>query len=137
MNWWVLLYGFFFALGCLLAYGAYSEFLKTKSLLANGRKTKALVKEYVVSRGDDNDMYQPVFEFKDRNQIRHTYTSTIKSYPPPYKIGAKVAIIHDRRDKSKVKTISFWGLYRGSVILLMIAAPLLVIGGAYLLHEFY
>ncbi|CAN0579848.1 unnamed protein product, partial [Ectocarpus sp. 12 AP-2014] len=32
-----------------------------------------------------------------------------------------------------VRVVSFWGLYRWSVILLMIASPLLIIGGAYLL----
>lgn len=137
MTWWLIFYTFLFLLGFGLSYIAYTEFQKTKALLAKGIQTTALVREYVVSRGESNNMYQPVFEYKDHNQKVHTYTSTIKSYPPAHKIGEKVKIVYSRKNVNKVKTISFWGLYRGSVILFMIASPLLVIGGAYLMYRLY
>lgn len=137
MNWWLLLYGFLFALGCFLGYIAYTEFQKTQNLLSDGITTTAVVKEFMVSSGDNNELYQPVLEYTDRRQEIRTYTSSIKSYPAPYKIGEKVKIIYDGKEMDKVKTLSFWGLYRGSVILFMIASPLLVIGGAYLLYQLY
>ena len=45
-----------------------------------------------------------------------------------------IKVIYNPLKVDNVKTISFWGLYRGSVILSMIAAPFLIIGGAYLLY---
>ena len=137
MLWWLLFYGFLFTLGCILTYGAYSEFQKTRTMLSEGVRTTAVVKEFVVSRGDSNNLYQPVLEYVDRKQHVRQYTSSIKSYPAPFEIGEKVAIVYDKKNMDKVKTISFWGLYRGSVILFMVASPLLVFGGSYLLYQLY
>ena len=49
-------------------------------------------------------------------------------------VGEKVKIVYDQQDDDEVKTISFWGLYRWTIILSCIAAPLLIIGGGYLLY---
>lgn len=137
MNWWILFYGLLFSIGSFLAYTAYIQFQKTHHLLKDGIKTTAIVKEFVVTRGENNNMYAPVFEYKDRRQEFRTYTSKIQSYPAPYKIGEKVKIVYDKKKMDDMKTISFWGLYRGSVILFMIASPFLVIGGAYLTYQFF
>jgi len=69
-----------------------------------------------------------------RSLKKQQYTSGISSRPPAYEIGEKVKLIYSPQQIDDVKTISFWGLYRWSVILLMDASPLLVIGGAYLLY---
>ena len=82
-------------------------------------------------------MYKPVFEYPDRSSQKRIFESGIASKPPTYEIGEKVQIIYNPKKKESEKTISFWGLYRGSVILFMIAAPFLIIGGSYLLHKMY
>ena len=132
--WWIVFYGILFLIGAGLAYGAYSEFSKTRRLLAKGTQTMAVVKDFNVSRGDNGPMYAPIFEFKDRSQNIQVFESKINSSPPAYQIGDKVKIIYNPSKVNHVKTISFWGLYRGSVIISMIAAPFLIIGGAYLLY---
>lgn len=132
--WWIVFYSVLFFIGAGLAYGAYSEFSKTSILLNKGIQTLAIVKDYHVSSGENGPMYAPIFEFKDRSQNIQIFESGINSSPPAYKIGDKVKIIYNPLKVDNVKTISFWGLYRGSVILSMIAAPFLIIGGAYLLY---
>ncbi|WP_419213045.1 DUF3592 domain-containing protein [Maribacter sp. X9] len=132
--WWIAFYSVLFFIGVGLAYGAYSEFSTTRNLLAKGIKTFAIVKDFNVSSGDNGPMYAPIFEFKDRSQNIQVFESGIDSSPPAYKIGDKVKIIYNPLNVENVKTISFWGLYRGSVILSMIAAPLLIIGFSYLLY---
>lgn len=137
MNWWILFYGILFSIGSFLAFTAYIQFQKTQHLLIHGIKTTAIVKEFVMSRGENNDLYSPVFEYKDRSQELRSYTSKIQSYPAPYRLGEKVKIVYNKKKMDDVKTISFWGLYRGSVILFMIASSFLVIGGAYLAYQFF
>ncbi len=132
--WW-LLYGFFFALGFLLAYFGLQHYNKTQNLLLDGVKTTAVVTDLLVNQDTDGDTYIPVFEFKDRTNTIRNYKSPIASSPPAYQVGEKVKIIYDKKDTNNVKTISFWGLYRFSIILWMIAAPLLIIGGSYLLYS--
>ena len=102
--------------------------------MAKGTQTMAVVKDFNVSRGDNGPMYAPIFEFKDRSQNIQVFESKINSSPPAYQIGDKVKIIYNPSKVNDVKTISFWGLYRGGVIISMIAAPFLIIGGAYLLY---
>jgi len=131
---WIIFYGALFSIGAILAYFAFSEYSKTQTLLHKGIKTTATVKNFVTSNSNDGTMYAPIFEFKDRQQNSHIFESGISSKPPAYKIGEKVKIIYNPLNKEKVKTISFWGLYRGSVILFMIAAPFLILGGSYLLY---
>ncbi|MFS4468956.1 DUF3592 domain-containing protein [Maribacter sp. 2210JD10-5] len=131
---WILFYGFLFSLGAFLAYSAFNDYQKTRSLLEKGIKTTATVTSFITSQGDNGTMYNPIFEFKDRAQNTQTFESGISSSPPAYNVGDKVKIVYDRNHPEKAKTISFWGLYRWSVILLMIASPLLVIGGSYLLY---
>ncbi|RDY59710.1 DUF3592 domain-containing protein [Flagellimonas nanhaiensis] len=131
---WLLLYGGFFALGLLLSYFAVQQYNKTQNLLMDGIRTTAVVTELQTNYDSDGTTYTPIFEFKDRTNALREYISPIASSPPSYQVGDKVKIVYDRKDFGNVKIVAFWGLYRASVILMMIASPLLVIGGSYLLY---
>lgn len=122
-------------IGLTLLYFAYRAYNNTVSLLQEGIKTTATVKAMVTVSSDDGYTYKPVFEFKDRSNTLRTYKSSVSSNPPSYKVGQKVKIVYDPKDEDEVKTISFWGLYRWSIVLLCIAAPFLIIGGGYLLYD--
>lgn len=136
MQIWIIFYSLLFALGSLLAYYAWKQFQKSRDLLNKGVQTTAKVVAYKTSRGKNGTLYAPIFEFKDRSQELVTFTSSINSSPPAYEIGETVKIVYNNRNTKNVKVVSFWGLYRISVILLMIASPLLVIGGSYLLYSY-
>lgn len=133
---WVVLYGGLFFLGLVLAYFSAQQYQKTKTLLMEGIRTTAVVRDLLTNYDSDGNTYTPVFEFKDRSNTLQTYKSPVSSSPPAYAVGDKVKIIYDRKDSSNVKTVTFWGLYRFSVILMMIASPLLIIGGSYLLYTY-
>ena len=128
-----LLYLGFLTLGLTLAYFAYKNYVNSKDLVNNGIKTKATVIDLLRVAGDDGDTYKPVFEFKDRSDRVITFESEISSSPPSYQIGEKVDILYDPEDDDR-KIVSFWGLYRWSIILMCIASPLLIIGGGYMLY---
>ncbi|AWX44417.1 hypothetical protein HME9304_01418 [Flagellimonas maritima] len=131
---WLIIYSMFFGLGLVLLYFSIQQYQKTQNLILDGIKTTAIVSDVLTKHGSDGNTYTPIFEFKDRKNKLMFYKSPISSNPPAYKRGEKVKIIYDKTDSSTVKTISFWGLYRTSVILLMVAAPLLIIGSCYLLY---
>lgn len=135
MQVWIVFYSVLFLLGWVLAYLAWTQFQKSRDLLNKGERTTANVVAYQKSQGKNGTLYAPIFEFKDRSQELITFTSNINSSPPTYDIGENVKIVYHNHSAQNVKVISFWGLYRWSVILLMIASPLLVIGGAYLLYS--
>ena len=128
------LYWAFCAVGMVLLYFAMRSYNNTRDLLSTGIKTTATVVEMITVSSSDGSTYKPVFEFTDyRHEIRR-YESKIGSSPPSYKVGEKVKIVYDQKEEDEVKTISFWGLYRWSIILLCIASPLLIIGVGYLLY---
>ncbi|QLG45458.1 DUF3592 domain-containing protein [Costertonia aggregata] len=131
---WIIFYLFLFLIGTFLAYHAFTNYKKTQNLLQKGIRATATVTQFHTHQSDGSTMYTPVFEFTDRSQTKISFKSGISSSPPAYKIGDKVKIVYDRTKPEKAKTISFWGLYRWSVILFMIAAPFLIIGGSYLLY---
>ena len=134
---WYYLYAGLFILGTVLAGFAYWNYKKSKDLQRLGIKTDATVVELIaVQSSDDNGYtYKPVFQFSDKYGETHTFKSQVSSRPPAYKVGETVKVIYNPLDVSEVKTVTYWGLYRWSVFLMCIAAPLLIIGGGYLLYH--
>lgn len=127
------LYAGLFIISFVLVYFAIKQYNGTKELMHSGIKTTATVIDLIEISGDDGYTYKPVFEYKDRNDTSFTFKSDVSSSPAPYKIGARVKIIYDR-DHDERKVVSFWGLYRWTIILLCIASPMLIIGGGYFLY---
>lgn len=132
---WILLYGFFLFLGLTLAYFSFQQYQKTQHLLKNGIRTIGTVKKLVLTQDDDGPMYSPVFEYTDRSNTHHEFESKVRSRPPAYEVGEKVKLVYSRKDSNNVKVVSFWGLYSASVILAMVAAPLLIIGFSYIVYQ--
>ena len=124
-----------FSLGMLLLYFAMKQYYKTRDLLTYGIKTTATVSDLITVSSDDGYSYKPVFQYTDQRQNIKEHVSEITSRPAPYQVGDKVQIIYNPNEEGAVKVISFWGLYRWTIVLLCIAAPLLIIGGGYLLYH--
>ncbi|MBW1296711.1 DUF3592 domain-containing protein [Aquimarina litoralis] len=117
----------------ILIYFAIKNYNTTKNLITNGVKTQATVIDLIKVKSDDGYNYKPVFEYNDKAKNIFTFKSEISSSPAPYAIGDNVSIIYSTDNKNR-KIVSFWGLYRWTLILLSIASPLLIIGGGYLLY---
>lgn len=120
-------------LSAILIYFAIKQYSKTQELLESGIKTKATVIDLIRVSSDDGYTYKPVFEYTDRLQNVISFESEVSANPSPYSIGDKIDIIYSR-DNTEKKVVSFWGLYRWTVILLSLASPLLIISGSYLLY---
>ncbi len=86
-----------------------------------------------IAQGKNGTLYAPIFEFKNRSQELRNFTSSLNSKPARYEMDEKVKIIYDSRNPYQLMVLSFWVLYRWCVILLRMARPLLIIGGACLL----
>lgn len=130
------LYVALLVLGLTLMFFAVKSYQNTKDLLSMGRKTKAIVVDFLESHDDDGVTYKSVFEYQDNNKVPYTHTSEISTRPKSHKLGQRVEIIYDAQHEN-VKVISFWGLYRWSVILFCIASPFLIIGLSYFLYKYF
>ncbi len=120
-------------LALVLIYYAVKNYYFTQDLMSDGYKTRAKVIHLIEVPGDNGYTYKPVFEYIDKRNSIHTYESEVSSSPPSYNIGDTVEIVYSE-DNEERKVISFWGLYRWTVILLCIASPLLIISGGYFLY---
>lgn len=123
-----------FILGFVALYFAFKLYNETEDLLKTGVKTKAVVKNLIEVHDEDGTMYKPVFEFQDTSNISREFVSSVSSRPAAYQIGETVKVVYNPKDFKEVKVISYWGLYRWSIILCCIAIPLIIIGGGYLLY---
>lgn len=128
------LYSGIFLISIVLIYFAIKQYSNTKELISTGIKTTAEVIDLIEISGDDGYTYKPVFEYTDRTNTKIIFKSKVSSSPPSYKIGDNVNIIYSK-DNDERKIVTFWGLYRWTIILLSIASPFFIIGGGYLLYS--
>ncbi|RRQ50126.1 DUF3592 domain-containing protein [Maribacter aurantiacus] len=128
------LYASLLLISVVLIYFAFKQYSVSKELMADGIKTNATVIDLLRVSSDDGYTYKPVFEYIDRTNKRITFESEVSSNPAPYKVGDKVKIVYSKTSDHR-RIISFWGLYRWTIILLSFASPLLIIGGGYLLYS--
>lgn len=129
---WIL-----FSVGLVLFSISLWQYQRSKNLLSTGIKTKGKVIELIpIYDSDDGDYtYKPVFEFKTRQGATKTFKSLSSSRPPSYKVGETVMLVYSKDDTDHVKIVSFYGLYIFSIILGCLAAPLLIIGGGFLMYQ--
>ncbi|PCJ95343.1 MAG: hypothetical protein COA50_09035 [Flavobacteriaceae bacterium] len=128
------LYGSLLLISLVLIYFAAKQYGITNELINTGIKTKATVIDLIEISGDDGYTYKPVFEFTDKTNTKIIFKSEVSSSPAPYKIGDKVTITYSIHNDER-KILSYWGLYRWTIILLSIASPLLIIGAGYFLYS--
>jgi hypothetical protein len=132
---WYYLYAGFCLLGLLLFGIAIWQYQQTTKLLSTGIKTQSEVIDLLESKNEDGDtMYKAVFQFTTREGNVVSFKSNVRARPATHKIGQIVPVIYNSSDFEDVRIIGFWGLYRGTIILLSLGSPLLIIGGGYLLY---
>lgn len=128
------LYWGLFIGGLILVYFAFKNYNSTNSLVENGIKTTATVTELITIHDSDGNTYKPVFEYTDKTNTKKEFKSDVSSRPAAYSIGEKAKIVYNPKNDNEIKIVSFWGLYRWTIILLSIASPLIIIGDGYLLY---
>ena len=121
--------------GCTLVYFAIRYYKKTKALIETGIKTKAKVVELVQGKNNKGYVYRPIFEYttKMNEKIRlESYLSSSSS--SKYRMRDEIDVVYSKENSNENRIISFWGLYRWTLIFLAIAAPILVVSIGYFLY---
>ncbi len=128
------IYGFITIVGCVLLALGIKYYIQTKILLNNGITTTATVVRLIRHSGNDGDTFSPVFEYYTPQKEIRNFESEISSSPSFYRVGDQEEIVYDMNDDKNIKTISYWGLYRWTIVLFSIASPFLVIGLGYFVY---
>lgn len=122
--------------GSILVIFGIKMYNDTQKLLLEGVKTTATVVDLIKESNsdDDGEQYTPVFEFLDRKNNVRKFRSEVSSNPPTHGLGKVVKIIYHPKNIDEVKILSYWGLYRWTIVLFSLASPLLIIGTGYLIY---
>ena len=121
-----------FLFAMILLYFANEQYSKSQEMLKNGIKTSATCINLIsVADDDGSDTYKSVFVYQDEEGNSRQYTTPFSSNPPAYDVDEVVEIVYLPENHS-VKVVSFWGLYRWVVFLLIFALPFLLIGGIWI-----
>lgn len=127
------LYLLFLFIGLALLFFAITKFRKASLLIASGKSTEAVVAEILTEEDGDGKSYRPVFQFRDQNDKTVTFKYEVSSNPLVWRKGESVSIVYDPADPNHATVVSYWGLYRWSITLTMIALPLLCLSVGYFL----
>lgn len=130
-----MIHGGLLLLGGILLLVAIWQYQRSKQLVLTGIRTQAIVIENVAVRMDDGISYKPRLEFVDFSNTKQYFDTRIRSNPPQYSIGEKVNIIYEKENPENAKIIGYWNLYLATIILLVFASPLIIIGGGYFLFQ--
>ena len=130
------LYIFFFVVATSLMIVAIYYYNETRELLKTGVNTRAIVSEIITVENSDGKSYKPVFTFLDENGHAVSFENPVSSNPVVWKLGEEVSVIYDPNMPSIAKVVSYWGLFRVSIICALIAAPFLVVSLGYFFFIF-
>lgn len=83
---------------------------------------------------DGSISYESVMQYNAHGQTQ-TMIGKIRTNPPAYKIGEKVNIVYDGTGRGEPKIVSYWGLYLGAIIMMVLAVNLIVICGGFFLFK--
>ncbi|MBD0258474.1 MAG: DUF3592 domain-containing protein [Cytophagales bacterium] len=113
---------------------AYWQFGQTMKLLKNGERAKARVLKLIGTGGDDGTSYRPLFEFVTKaNQVQQ-FEYDVSSSPPAWEVGEEADVIYDPEHPQGARLLGYWGLFIGTIVLVAVAAPFIVIGSGYFLY---
>lgn len=120
-----------FTIGFTLVLVAYYRYKETIFLLRNGINVTAIVTDILKISDSDGATYKPVFSFKDLNGNTVSFENPVSSNPVVWEKDESVSIVYDPAMPSIAKVVSYWGLFRWTIICMLIAAPLLIVSIGY------
>lgn len=123
--------------GMVCLYFALMQYQKTHRLLSSGIITTATVIELIGVQGEDGDLFKPKFRFMDQQHKPVEFIGMVSSKPPAWDVGEQTAIVYPPNRVDDVRIVSYWNLFRWSILLSALAAPFLVIGFGYFVFHLY
>jgi hypothetical protein len=126
--WYVILLGF----GIYLLRKGLTEFRGCISFLKGSKIShgKAVELKTVFDRRG-NQTYQPIFQFKAKQNEEILFQSPISRNPSPYKLGEEVLIAFNEANPSDAKIFTYFGIFGKSILMFAVALPSTIIGAGY------
>lgn len=123
--------------GLIFVYFAWLQFQKTHLLLSKGIMTTATVVENVTVPVKNNITYKPRFQYMDQNHQPAQFMGEVNTSPPAWSIGETATVIYLPGQPGSVRIMTYWNLFRSSILLAAASAPFFVIGLGYFLYFFF
>lgn len=128
-------YAFLLLIGLLALSFSIGLFWKSKTLFNNGIITKAevirVLKKFETKPGNAT----PVFKYYDQHGKEFLKENPVATSPSYYKVGDVVDLVYNPKKPEESKVISFWGLFRWSILLAILGFAFLIMGGGYQLFK--
>lgn len=124
-----LIIGGVLALISLLLFNESLKFLKTTE------RAIGTVIELQEIKDSDGTTYKPVFRFKTLTNEEVIFKSSTSSSPSSWDVGDETLVAYPVKDPSKAKTVTYFGIFGWSIILMAIGLPFIVIGGGFYLAQ--
>ena len=131
---YTIIYGLVFLIGLAFTYYAIKHYKVSRRIVTAGIRTDATVIDFATIADSDGDSHAPVYEFFDLSGERIEFESKVHHSQPSMKVGDIMEVIYNPNKHQEVKIVSYWGIYRWTIILLIFASPFLIMGGGYLLY---
>lgn len=112
----------------LLVCGAW--FIHIQQFLASAITTQGTISRIVEEYDGEGDLtYIPEIQFQDRNGQLHTIRTFISSNEGDYHVGQSMPILYNPQSPAQSTVATFWEIYIGCIILLIVSLAALISGG--------
>jgi len=123
--------------GLIVLYIAWLQFQKTQKLISSGVTAIATVIENVPETRKGQTTWRPKFQYMNQEHNHTTFMGELNTAPPAWSIGETTLIVYIPNQPGSARIISYWNLYRTTILITAGAAPLVVIGLGYFLYFLY
>jgi len=121
----------FALLGIVLLAGGLAWWLHVSRFVQSAEHTEGTVIEIVEKRDREGGItFSPVVEFTDHQGQQRKYYSNTSSNPSSYSVGDKVEILYDRDRPDSAGINSWFDLYIGTLVLVVLGGGFFFVGTA-------
>lgn len=126
-----MFYSITLTIGLILLVVSLFIFKESLEFIKRSERAIATVIELVAIKDSDGTTYKPVFKFKSRHNQEIIYRHIVSSSPANWYVGEEATIAYEPGDPMEAKLLTYFGVFRWTIILMAISMPLIVIGGGY------
>jgi hypothetical protein len=119
------------AIGMILFFISIFLFNRSLNFIKSGERTTATVIQLEEVSDSDGSTYRPIFKFSTYANQEIIFRHSASSSPSAFDIGEEVSIIYNRDQPEKAQLLTYMGSFVGTIVLMAIAMPFIVVGGGY------
>lgn len=123
----IVKYGFPF-IGLILLMGGFSLYQQSSRFLETAVSVQGVVVDYETRLSEGKTLYQAIVEFPGEDNQQHRLVSSVASAPPAYEQGDNVEVLHLPGQAQEARINSFFELWGGMTVVLILGAVFLAVG---------